>query len=70
MRAGTVSVPFYLVLYAIWIEFTYTAGKTVPMEGQSDENLSMDVLVDDLVALVQTIFKDVETAPVLMVIGF
>lgn len=38
------------------------------MEGQSDENLSMDVLVDDLVALVQSIFKDVETAPVLMVI--
>lgn len=38
------------------------------MEGQSDENLSMDVLVDDLVALVQSIFKDAETAPVLMVI--
>ena len=45
----------------------YATGKTVPMKGQSDENLSMDVLVDDLVALVQTIFKDVETAPVLMV---
>lgn len=37
------------------------------MEGQSDENLSMDVLADDLVALVQTIFKDAENAPVLMV---
>ncbi|KAN0091558.1 Alpha/Beta hydrolase fold [Tylopilus felleus] len=44
-------------------------GKTVPMEGQSDENLSMDVLVDDLVAFVQTIFKDVETSPVLMLVG-
>lgn len=40
------------------------------MDGQSDENLSMDVLVDDLVALVQTVFKDVETAPALMVICF
>lgn len=40
------------------------------MDGRSDENLSMDVLVDDLVALVQTIFKDTETAPVLMVIRF
>ncbi|KAF9230167.1 hypothetical protein BU15DRAFT_69428 [Melanogaster broomeanus] len=28
-------------------------GKTTPMEAQSDQNLSMDVLVDDLVALVQ-----------------
>lgn len=40
------------------------------MEGQSDENLSMDVLVDDLVTFVQTIFKDVETSPVLMVTQF
>ena len=48
----------------------YTIGKTVPMEGQLDENLSMDVLADDLVALVQTIFKDVENAPALMVIHF
>jgi len=47
-----------------------TTGKTRPMESQSDENLSMDVLVDDLIALVQTIFKDVETAPVLMVTRF
>ncbi|KAF8134276.1 Alpha/Beta hydrolase protein [Boletus edulis] len=44
-------------------------GKTVPMEGQSDDNLSMDALVDDLVALVQTMFKNVETAPVLMLVG-
>ncbi|KAH0828157.1 Alpha/Beta hydrolase protein [Lanmaoa asiatica] len=44
-------------------------GKTVPMEGQPDENLPMDVLVDDLVALVQAIFKDVDTAPVLMLVG-
>ncbi|KAF8555332.1 protein phosphatase methylesterase [Imleria badia] len=44
-------------------------GKTVPMEGQSDENLSMEVLVDDLVALVQAMFKDVETAPALMLVG-
>ncbi|KAG8214223.1 Alpha/Beta hydrolase protein [Butyriboletus roseoflavus] len=44
-------------------------GKTVPMEGQQDENLSMDVLVDDLVALVQTIFKDVDAAPVIMLVG-
>lgn len=49
-------------------QFACAAGKTVPMEGQSDEHLSMDVLVDDLVAIVQTIFKDAETAPVLMVI--
>lgn len=40
------------------------------MEGQPDENLSMNVLVDDLVAIVQTMFKDVDTAPVLMVIRF
>lgn len=40
------------------------------MEGQPDENLSMDVLVDDLVSIVQTTFKDVDTAPVLMVIHF
>jgi hypothetical protein len=40
------------------------------MKGQSDENLSMDVLADDLVALVQTIFKDAENAPVLMVLRF
>jgi len=44
-------------------------GKTIPMKGQSDENLSMDVLADDLVALVQTIFKDAENAPVLMLVG-
>lgn len=45
-------------------------GKTLPMEGPSDENLSMDVLVEDLVALVQTMFKDVEAAPVIMVIFY
>lgn len=64
------SILYYLVLYGNMIESAYTAGKTVPVEDQSDGNLSMDVLVDDLVALVQTVFKDVETAPVLMVIGF
>ncbi|KIK88461.1 hypothetical protein PAXRUDRAFT_831805 [Paxillus rubicundulus Ve08.2h10] len=44
-------------------------GRTTSMEGQSDENLSMEVLVDDLVALVQAVFSDVQTAPVLMLVG-
>ncbi|KAF8838027.1 protein phosphatase methylesterase [Paxillus ammoniavirescens] len=44
-------------------------GRTTPMEGQLDENLSMEVLVDDLVALVQAVFSDVQTAPVLMLVG-
>ncbi|KAF9231023.1 Alpha/Beta hydrolase protein [Melanogaster broomeanus] len=44
-------------------------GKTMPMEGQSDQNLSMDVLVDDLVALVQAVFRDVQVAPTIMLVG-
>ncbi|KAF9219472.1 alpha/beta-hydrolase [Gyrodon lividus] len=44
-------------------------GRTTPMQGRSDEDLSMDVLVDDLVALVQAVFMDVKTAPVIMLVG-
>ncbi|KAL4074924.1 Alpha/Beta hydrolase protein [Scleroderma yunnanense] len=35
----------------------------------SDENLSMEVLVEDLYALIQTVFPEPATAPVLMLVG-
>ncbi|KIJ62961.1 hypothetical protein HYDPIDRAFT_135455 [Hydnomerulius pinastri MD-312] len=42
-------------------------GKTTSTE--SDENLSMDVLVEDFCAFIQTVFPDPATAPVLMLVG-
>ncbi|KIM62710.1 hypothetical protein SCLCIDRAFT_118979 [Scleroderma citrinum Foug A] len=35
----------------------------------SDENLSMDILVEDLCALIQKVFPEPATAPVLMLVG-
>ncbi|OAX41924.1 protein phosphatase methylesterase [Rhizopogon vinicolor AM-OR11-026] len=42
-------------------------GKTT--SSQSDENLSIDVLVDDFCALIQAIYLDAAAAPTLMLVG-
>ncbi|KAJ8592850.1 protein phosphatase methylesterase [Rhizopogon salebrosus TDB-379] len=42
-------------------------GKTT--SSQSDENLSIDVLVEDFCALLQTIYPDAAAAPTLMLVG-
>ncbi|KAL0568844.1 Protein phosphatase methylesterase 1 [Marasmius crinis-equi] len=44
-------------------------GKTTATNGKEDEDLSIGVLVDDFVAIVQAIFKDPATASNLLLIG-
>jgi len=43
----------------------HLSGKTT--SSQSDEDLSINILVEDLCALLQTIYTDVAAAPTLMV---
>ena len=38
-------------------------GKTMPSDGSSDEDLSIDILVTDLVNLLQIVFPDPSKAP-------
>ncbi|KZT19774.1 hypothetical protein NEOLEDRAFT_1151753 [Neolentinus lepideus HHB14362 ss-1] len=44
-------------------------GKTVPMDGASDEDLSISVLTDDLTELLKTVFPDAKAAPELLLVG-
>ncbi|KAK1230424.1 Protein phosphatase methylesterase 1 [Marasmius sp. AFHP31] len=44
-------------------------GRTTASDGKEDEDLSIDVLVDDLVAIVQAVFKDPATSSNLLLIG-
>ncbi|KZT19623.1 hypothetical protein NEOLEDRAFT_1183192 [Neolentinus lepideus HHB14362 ss-1] len=44
-------------------------GKTVPMDGASDEDLSIGVLTDDLTELLKTVFPDAKAAPELLLVG-
>ncbi|TFK45375.1 protein phosphatase methylesterase [Heliocybe sulcata] len=44
-------------------------GKTVPIDGASDEDLSIGVLAEDLTELVKTVFPDPKTAPALLLVG-
>ncbi|KAJ3766766.1 Alpha/Beta hydrolase protein [Lentinula raphanica] len=44
-------------------------GKTKPTSNQTDEDLSIDVLVADFVAVIQTVYPDPETSPTLILIG-
>jgi hypothetical protein len=43
------------------------SGKTLPIEGSSDENLSLEILVEDLNNLLQVVFPDPAAAPSLLV---
>jgi protein phosphatase methylesterase 1 len=60
MRGGTVCICFKGSRNAHDL-----LGKTT--SSQSDENLSIDVLVEDFCALLQTIYPDAAAAPTLMV---
>lgn len=43
------------------------SGKTLPIEGSSDEDLSLEILVEDLNNLLQVVFPDPAAAPSLLV---
>ena len=43
------------------------SGKTLPIEGSSDEDLSLEILVQDLKNLLQVVFPDSAAAPSLLV---
>jgi len=60
MRGDMVSIPFEGTRNA-----HHLSGKTT--SSQSDEDLSIDVLVEDFCALLQTIYPDVAAAPTFMV---
>ncbi|EIM90705.1 protein phosphatase methylesterase [Stereum hirsutum FP-91666 SS1] len=44
-------------------------GKTMPTEGSSDDDLSIDVLVSDFFNLIQAVFPDPAIAPTLLLVG-
>jgi len=44
-------------------------GKTLPIEGSSDEDLSLEILVQDLYNLLRVIFSDPSAAPSLLLVG-
>ncbi|ETW82639.1 Esterase/lipase/thioesterase [Heterobasidion irregulare TC 32-1] len=44
-------------------------GKTMPSDGSSDEDLSIDILVTDLVNLLQIVFPDPSKAPSFFLVG-
>lgn len=46
------------------------SGKTQPIEGSSDEDLSLEILVEDLSNLLQVVFPDPATSPSLLVRTF
>lgn len=48
-------------------EWGLLSGKTMPTDGSSDENLSIDVLVSDFFNLMQAVFPDPTVAPSLLV---
>jgi hypothetical protein len=43
------------------------SGKTLPIEGSSDEDLSLGILVEDLNNLLQVVFPDPAATPSLLV---
>jgi hypothetical protein len=43
------------------------SGKTLPIEGSSDEDLSLEILIEDLNNLLQVVFPDPAAAPSLLV---
>ncbi len=43
------------------------SGMTLPIEGSSDEDLSLEILVQDLNNLLQVVFPDPAAAPSLLV---
>ena len=47
-----------------------SSGKTLPIEGTSDEDLSLEILVQDLNNLLQVVFPDPAAAPSLLVCAF
>jgi len=44
-------------------------GKTLPIEGSPDEDLSLEILVQDLYNLLRVIFSDPSAAPSLLLVG-
>ena len=46
------------------------SGKTLPIEGSSDDDLSLEILVEDLSNLLQVVFPDPAAAPSLLVRTF
>ena len=46
------------------------SGKTLPIEGASDEDLSLEILIEDLNNLLQVVFPEPAVAPSLLVRTF
>ena len=46
------------------------SGKTLPIDGSSDEDLSLKILVEDLNNLLQVVFPDPAASPSLLVRTF
>lgn len=46
------------------------SGKTLPIDGSSDEDLSLEILVEDLNNLLQVVFPDPAASPSLLVRTF
>ena len=62
MRGGMVRIP------SRWSTQSQTlSGKTLPTEGFSDEDLSLEILVKDLYNLLRVVFLDPAAAPSLLV---
>jgi hypothetical protein len=47
-----------------------SSGKTLPIEGSSDEDLYLEILVQDLYNLLRVVFPDPAVAPSLLVRAF
>ncbi|VDC04905.1 unnamed protein product [Peniophora sp. CBMAI 1063] len=58
-----------LVLNARGVYMPGTRRKTLPTDDTSDENFSLDVLVQDIVHLLPTAFPDPKTAPTFFLVG-
>jgi hypothetical protein len=65
MRGGMVRIS------SLWLtQSQMLSGKTLPVEGSSDEDLSLEILVEDLNNLLQVVFPDQAAAPSLLVRTF
>jgi hypothetical protein len=62
MRGGMVRIPSLRSTQS-----QISSGKTLPIEGSSDEDLSLEILVHDLHNLLRVVFPDPAAAPSLLV---
>ena len=65
MRGGMVRIPSLRSTQS-----QISSGKTLPIEGSSDEDLSLEILVHDLHNLLRVVFPDPGAAPSLLVRAF